>query len=43
VSENNRRAKYYSLTNAGRRELRAESQAWRQYAAAVFRVLDFAG
>ncbi|HEY7569099.1 MAG TPA: PadR family transcriptional regulator [Gemmatimonadaceae bacterium] len=43
VSENNRRAKYYSLTNEGRRELRAESQAWRQYAAAVFRVLDFAG
>ena len=43
VSENNRRAKYYSLTSAGRRELRAESRAWRQYAAAVFRVLDFAG
>jgi PadR family transcriptional regulator PadR len=43
VSENNRRAKYYSLTPAGRRALRAESNAWRQYATAVFRVLDFAG
>ncbi len=43
VSENNRRAKYYRLTPAGRRELRSESTAWRQYAAAVFRVLDFAG
>jgi transcriptional regulator len=43
VSENNRRAKYYSITSAGRRALRNESQAWRQYAGAVFRVLDFAG
>jgi DNA-binding PadR family transcriptional regulator len=43
VSENNRRAKYYRLTPAGRRALRTESNAWRQYAAAVFRVLDFAG
>jgi transcriptional regulator len=43
VSENNRRAKYYNLTSAGRRALRAESQAWRRYAGAVFRVLDFAG
>jgi transcriptional regulator len=42
-SENNRRAKYYRLTPAGRRALRTESNAWRQYAAAVFRVLDFAG
>lgn len=43
LSENNRRAKYYSLTSAGRRALRSESDAWRQYATAVFRVLDFAG
>ncbi|HJU75972.1 MAG TPA: PadR family transcriptional regulator [Gemmatimonadaceae bacterium] len=43
LSENNRRAKYYSLTSAGRRALRAESNAWRQYATAVSRVLDFAG
>ena len=43
LSENNRRAKYYNLTSAGRRALRTESNAWRQYATAVFRVLDFAG
>ena len=43
TSENNRRAKYYHLTSEGKRALRAESSAWRQYAAAVFRVLDFAG
>ena len=40
VSENNRRAKFYHLTAAGRRELRAEDGAWRQYAAAVFKVLE---
>jgi transcriptional regulator len=39
-SENNRRAKYYQLTGAGRRQLRVESSTWRDYAAAVFRVLD---
>jgi len=39
VSENNRKAKYYSLTAAGRRHLRAESDVWRRYAAAVTRVL----
>jgi PadR family transcriptional regulator PadR len=40
ASENNRRARYYELTAAGRRELRAETGTWRQYAAAVFRILD---
>jgi transcriptional regulator len=40
LSENNRRAKYYTLTAAGRRELRAEDGLWRQYAAAVFKVLE---
>ncbi|HSA54876.1 MAG TPA: PadR family transcriptional regulator [Gemmatimonadaceae bacterium] len=40
LSENNRRAKYYTLTATGRRQLRAESDSWRAYAAAVFRVLD---
>lgn len=40
TSENNRRARYYELTAAGRRELRAETGTWRQYAAAVFRILD---
>ena len=40
LSDNNRRAKYYQLTSAGRRELRAESSAWRAYATAVFKVLE---
>lgn len=40
LSENNRRARYYELTAEGRRELKAETGTWRQYAAAVFRVLD---
>src|ERR687894_2856723 len=29
-SENNRRAKYYQLTKAGRRQLEAETQDWQQ-------------
>src|SRR6185503_984734 len=40
VSENNRRARYYALTTAGRRQLAAEESAWRRYAAAVFKVLE---
>ena len=39
LSENNRRAKYYTLTEAGRRELRAEAGVWTRYAEAVFKVL----
>jgi PadR family transcriptional regulator, regulatory protein PadR len=42
LSENNRRAKYYQLTTDGRRQLRAEAATWREYAAAVFKVLDTA-
>ncbi len=42
LSENNRRAKYYQLTREGRRQLRAETATWRQYAAAVFKVLETA-
>jgi len=40
LSENNRKAKYYRLTSAGRRELRAETERWTRYAEAVFRVLS---
>jgi len=40
VSENNRRAKYYALTAAGERELRTQAAAWRDYAEAVFLVLQ---
>jgi len=40
VSENNRRAKYYTLTAAGRRQLRSEVSTWKQYTAALLKVLD---
>jgi PadR family transcriptional regulator, regulatory protein PadR len=40
LSENNRRAKYYSLTARGRQTLKAEAATWRRYAGAVFRVLE---
>jgi len=40
LSENNRRAKYYSLTPRGRQMLKAEAATWRRYAGAVFRVLE---
>jgi transcriptional regulator len=40
VSENNRRARFYSLTTAGRRKLREQEAAWRRYAEAVFKVLE---
>ena len=39
LSENNRRAKFYQLTPAGRAALRAETQRWTAYAEAVFKVL----
>ena len=42
LSENKRRAKYYQLTNKGRKQLRAETATWRRYAEAVGKVLDFA-
>jgi PadR family transcriptional regulator, regulatory protein PadR len=39
VSENNRRAKYYSLTRTGRRQLTHELGTWVRYAEAVFKVV----
>ena len=39
LSENNRRAKYYTLTAAGRERLAADTRSWRRYAAAVAQVL----
>ena len=38
-SDNNRRAKYYSLTPAGRQELDREASAWRRISAAIARVM----
>ena len=40
ASENNRRAKYYSLTKAGRKRLQAEEQSWDRLSAAVEGVLQ---
>jgi PadR family transcriptional regulator PadR len=40
TSENNRRAKYYDLTAAGRRQLEVEETSWRKLAAAVGQVLE---
>jgi PadR family transcriptional regulator PadR len=40
VSENNRKAKYYTLTAAGRAQLRSESAVWKTYAEAVAKVLS---
>jgi PadR family transcriptional regulator len=39
VSENNRRAKYYSLTRAGRRQLEEEARSWNRMSALINRVL----
>ncbi len=39
VSENNRKAKFYTLTAAGRAQLRADSAVWTTYAKAVFKIL----
>jgi len=40
VTENNRRARYYSLTRAGRRQLTEELAQWRRMSRAVNCVLD---
>lgn len=37
VSDNNRRAKYYKLTRAGRRQLRAEAREWERTTAILAR------
>jgi DNA-binding PadR family transcriptional regulator len=42
ASENNRRARYYSITAAGRRQLAEETQEWAQLTEAVARVLGLA-
>jgi transcriptional regulator len=43
TSENNRRARYYKLTVAGRKQLAAEEKSWMQLTEAVASVLSFAG
>jgi PadR family transcriptional regulator, regulatory protein PadR len=39
-SENNRRARVYTLTAAGKRHLQAETHAWQQFVASMGRVLE---
>jgi transcriptional regulator len=39
-TENGRRAKYYQLTAAGRRQLAAETEHWKRRVAAVARLLE---
>jgi PadR family transcriptional regulator PadR len=40
ASENNRRAKYYSLTSKGRKRLQAETTDWQRRVAAIARLLE---
>jgi PadR family transcriptional regulator PadR len=40
VSENNRRARYYSLTAEGRKQLRRETAEWSRFITAVGKVLQ---
>ncbi|MEO6877573.1 MAG: PadR family transcriptional regulator [Gemmatimonadaceae bacterium] len=40
VTENNRRAKYYSLTARGRQMLRVEVATWKRYVTAVSAVIE---
>ncbi len=42
VSDNNRKAKYYELTRAGRKQLETSEAAWRRLAMTVGHVLDMA-
>jgi transcriptional regulator len=42
VSDNNRRARFYTITSAGRRRLEEEEQHWKSLSVAVDRVLRLA-
>ena len=43
VSENNRKAKFYTLTRAGRRQLATETKSWERMAAVIQRLLGTQG
>ena len=43
VSSNNRKAKYYSLTRSGRRQLTAEAESWERMAGIIGRLLGAEG
>ena len=40
ITDNNRRAKYYSLTSAGKSQLEAETQEWERFAGVMARMLS---
>jgi transcriptional regulator len=40
ASANNRRARFYALTKAGRRVLARQTRQWKHYAAAMFKALE---
>jgi transcriptional regulator len=40
TSENNRKAKYYSITNAGRKQLVRETENWQRIAGVIGRLLS---
>lgn len=40
ISDNNRKARFYTLTKAGRKQLHVETSRWRRLASAIGRVLD---
>jgi hypothetical protein len=42
TSDNNRRARFYQLTAAGRKQLTAETTSWEEFVLAVSRVLQTA-
>jgi PadR family transcriptional regulator PadR len=42
ISENNRRARFYKLTPAGRKQLNIEEESWRRFAFAIGKVLGAA-
>jgi len=42
TSENNRKAKFYELTRAGRRQLEVQRDAWEKLTAAVTQILETA-
>jgi PadR family transcriptional regulator, regulatory protein PadR len=43
VSDNNRKAKYYSLTRSGRKQLTSEAESWERMAAVIARLLEAEG
>jgi DNA-binding PadR family transcriptional regulator len=40
TSDNNRRARFYELTAAGRKQLAAEREAWERFSTALGLILD---